>query len=82
MLLAIVLPFALGGCRFFDAGPTPEQVRATLLRKLPATLHDRQGWARDIQTAFISSSCPTVTGQGVNRFSGGISLAPFLLAHQ
>ena len=31
---------------------TPEQVRATLLRKLPATLHDREGWASDIQTAF------------------------------
>ena len=33
---------------------TPEQVRATLLRKLPATLHDREGWASDIQTAFTA----------------------------
>ena len=31
---------------------TPEQVRAELLRKLPATLHQREGWASDIQTAF------------------------------
>lgn len=32
--------------------PGPEQVRAMLLRKLPATLPDREGWASDIQTAF------------------------------
>lgn len=39
----------LAGC---DAQRTPEQVRAELLRKLPATLADRSGWARDIQAAF------------------------------
>ena len=55
-LLFIVLSLALllGGCRYFETGPTPEQVRATLLRKLPATLHEREAWASDIQTAFTA----------------------------
>ncbi len=35
-----------------------------------------------LPTLLISQVCLTVTGQGVNHFSGGISLANFLLAHQ
>ena len=35
-------------------GRSPEQVHAELLRKLPATLHDRAGWARDVQAAFAA----------------------------
>lgn len=35
-------------------GPTPEDVHATLMRKLPATVDDRAGWARDIQAAFAA----------------------------
>lgn len=31
---------------------TPAVVRAELLRKLPVTLEDRTGWARDIESAF------------------------------
>ncbi len=33
---------------------TPEDVRGELLRKLPASLADRAGWARDIQAAFAA----------------------------
>lgn len=51
-LLALCLGIAcLSAC---EAPRTPEQVRAELLRKLPATLHDRDGWARDIQAAFAA----------------------------
>ena len=51
-LLALCLGIAcLSAC---EAQRTPEQVRAELLRKLPATLHDREGWARDIQAAFAA----------------------------
>ena len=51
-LLALGLGIAcLSAC---EAPRTPEQVRAELLRKLPATLPDRDGWARDIQAAFAA----------------------------
>ena len=53
-LLAALLATSLAGCHLLEDGPDPAQVRATLLRKLPATLQDREGWASDIQTAFSS----------------------------
>ncbi len=58
LLLALGLLLPLAGCNSLDPGPSPEQVRATLLRKLPATLHDREGWASDIQTAFAAQHLP------------------------
>lgn len=54
-LLACTLVLALSGC--FEEGPrprTPEETRAQLLRLLPVTLDDRQGWAADIQVAFTT----------------------------
>ncbi|WP_371365289.1 DUF1615 domain-containing protein [Pseudomonas sp. QL9] len=36
------------------AEPTPAEVRASLVRLLPATVKDRQGWATDIQVAFAA----------------------------
>ena len=33
---------------------TPEEVRAELLHRLPVSLADRAGWARDIQAAFAA----------------------------
>ncbi|RZA20844.1 MAG: DUF1615 domain-containing protein [Lysobacteraceae bacterium] len=51
LLVACLGIACLSAC---EAQRTPEQVRAELLRKLPATLHDREGWSRDIQAAFES----------------------------
>jgi hypothetical protein len=37
---------------------TPEEVRAALLRLLPANLKDRQGWAEDIRVSFAALKLP------------------------
>jgi len=46
----------LVGCSLTPTAPgpsrSPAEVRAELLRLLPASVADRQGWASDIQTAF------------------------------
>ena len=41
--------------------PSPSQVRAQIVRLLPATLADRQGWATDIQAAFAALQIRPVT---------------------
>ena len=45
---------SLSACDLLDRGPTPEQVRSELLRRMPASVRDREGWARDIQAAFAA----------------------------
>ena len=41
-------------------GPTPAEVRARIARRIPAGVHDRAGWARDIQAALaVQKIAPT-----------------------
>lgn len=42
----------LAGCE--NNGPTPAEVRAQITRLIPATVKDREGWAADIQYAFVA----------------------------
>ncbi len=60
--LAGLLLAVLVGCATPDAnqGPkrTPADVRAQLVRLMPAKTPDREGWAREIQTAFASIDVP------------------------
>ncbi|MBP6750712.1 MAG: DUF1615 domain-containing protein [Xanthomonadaceae bacterium] len=50
----LALPFAFTGCTEGEPPPTPEQVRATLKRLMPANVPDRAGWAVDIQSALAT----------------------------
>ncbi len=42
----------LSGCE--NNEPTPAEVRAQITRLIPATVKDREGWAADIQYAFVA----------------------------
>lgn len=42
----------LAACATTPPGPTPEQVRAEIARRIPGAVADRAGWATDIQVAF------------------------------
>ncbi len=52
LLLMGLLALAACSHQPLQQAPTPEQVRAKVLRLLPPSASDRQGWASDIQTAF------------------------------
>ncbi|MFJ3486892.1 DUF1615 domain-containing protein [Pseudomonas sp. NPDC090202] len=54
-LAAVLVMTVLAGCGTSQnrtPPPAPELVRSEIVRLLPASVADRQGWATDIQTAF------------------------------
>ncbi|MHC6225253.1 DUF1615 domain-containing protein [Pseudomonas sp. X10] len=53
-LAGAVILALLQGCASQRSEPVadPAKVRAELMRLLPTTVHDRAGWAKDIETAF------------------------------
>lgn len=62
---AVLGGLVLAGCSLTPSsqGPTrsPAEVRAELVRLLPASVADRQGWASDIQTAFSAQHLDPTT---------------------
>ena len=54
VLLLACLVLATAACERGPAPPTPEQTRARLQQLLPVALHDRAGWAADIQAALAA----------------------------
>ena len=59
VLIALLL--AVAGCARqppAEPAPHPAQVRATIVRLMPAEIPDRSGWATDIQSAFSTLEIP------------------------
>lgn len=59
-IACLLLAVALTGCNR-QRGPTPEHTRADIVRRMPSTVQDRAGWARDIQVAFAVQKIPPTT---------------------
>ncbi|KAB7895646.1 DUF1615 family protein [Rouxiella sp. S1S-2] len=56
-LLGFALLLLLAGCstqKTAENGKRPEQVRADIVSLMPANVADKQGWAKDINTAFTT----------------------------
>lgn len=63
-LLGAAALLALAGCGTRAPSwpePTPDEVRGTLAKLIPAGASDRQGWAKDIQVAFTTQRIPATT---------------------
>src|SRR4249919_2859268 len=56
----LLIAVALVGCNR-QRGPTAEQTRADVVRRMPSTVRDRAGWARDIQVAFAAQKIAPTT---------------------
>ena len=56
----LLIAVSLVGCNR-QRGPTAEQTRADIVRRMPSTVADRAGWARDIQVAFAAQKIPPTT---------------------
>ena len=56
LLAAMFALLVLAGCATAPTppGPAPEAVRADIVRRMPARIDDRAGWAADIQAAFAA----------------------------
>lgn len=63
-MVGIVSLLTLAGCGTRlaqEAPPNPAEVRAKIVRLMPAKTPDRQGWATDIYAAFAAQDIPPTT---------------------
>jgi hypothetical protein len=60
---SVVLAAVLAGCANPPPRPTrpPDEVRAQLISLIPSTIPEREGWATDIQGAFVFLDLPPST---------------------
>ena len=64
LILSVVVLLSLAGCAgqgSRQAPSDPAQVKAQIVRLLPAKTPDREGWARDIQAAFAAQALAATT---------------------